>query len=278
MALFYFIPTAVKSILIQFKPALNHLSLRNTQKKMPQQKRKILSVFPVVAALALILLVMTSVSDPDVTVVSKNAAFGSNTSLLINPLLAYSQLNLKDLGLNEKAFQLAVKGWLKLKAKGHLTKDVISICDFTQSSNKKRLYVIDLAAGTLLFNTLVAHGKNTGDEFARYFSNNPSSLQSSLGFYVTKEAYTGSHGLGLKLMGIEPGFNDRAEERAIVMHGANYVCNEFIDQYGRLGKSWGCPAVPFGEHEQIINAIKDGSCLFIYFPDKAYLAASKLLR
>ena len=130
----------------------------------------------------------------------------------------------------------------------------------------------------MLFNTLVAHGKNTGEEYAHYFSNNPSSLQSSLGFYLTKEAYTGSHGLGLKLIGLEAGFNDRAAERAIVMHGASYVCNEFIDQYGRLGKSWGCPAVPFELHEQIINTIKDGTCLFIYYPDKAYLAASKLIR
>ncbi len=199
-------------------------------------------------------------------------------STVSDPMQMYATLHLKELGLSEKAYQLGVKGWGKLKAKGEVTKNIISICDFTQSSNNKRLYVIDLAGGVLLFNTLVAHGKNTGEEYARHFSNSPSSLESSLGFYITKEAYEGSHGLGLKLMGIEPGFNDHAEERAIVMHGASYVCNQFIDQYGRLGKSWGCPAVPFGVHEQIINAIKDGSCLFIYYPDKAYLATSKLLK
>ena len=227
--------------------------------------------------LTIALVFCTSASKPGSDIDAVSQPVGAMHSF-VNPLVVYSNLHLKELGLSEKAFELAMKGWTKLKAKGQISRDVISICDFTQSSNNKRLYVIDLAKGTLLFNTLVAHGKNTGEEFARKFSNSPSSLQSSLGFYVTKEAYEGSHGLGLRLSGIEPGFNDRAEERAIVMHGASYVCNEFIDQYGRLGKSWGCPAVPFGMHEKIINAIKGGTCLFIYYPDKAYLAASKLLR
>jgi hypothetical protein len=239
---------------------------------MPKHQRKLISVMSLILML-FIACFLTSASDSD-------AGKSEPIPFLIasNPLLLYSQMNLKELGLSEKAFTLAIKGWSKLKVKGNISKDIISICDFTQSSNKKRLYIIDLANGALLFNTLVAHGKNTGEEFARYFSNKPSSLQTSLGFYITREAYEGSHGLGLKLAGMEPGFNDRAEERAIVMHGADYVCDAFINQYGRLGKSWGCPAVPFGMHEKIINAIKDGSCLFIYYPDKTYLAASKLLR
>jgi hypothetical protein len=234
-------------------------------------------MFGALIALASAFILLTSAKDSDISADNKLQP-KALSSLFINSLPVYANLHLKELGLNEKAFELAVKGWCKLKLKGEVSKDIISICDFTQSSNNKRLYIIDLATGTLLFNTLVAHGKNTGDEFARHFSNNPSSLQSSLGFYITKEAYTGSHGLGLKLAGLEAGFNDRAEERAIVMHGATYVCNEFIDQYGRLGKSWGCPAVPFELHEQIINTIKDGTCLFIYYPDKIYLATSKLIR
>ena len=132
--------------------------------------------------------------------------------------------------------------------------------------------------GTLLFNTLVAHGKNTGEEFARSFSNEPESHKSSLGFYTTKDTYQGEHGLSLKLEGKEPGFNDKAEARSIVMHGAGYVCDNFICQFGRLGRSFGCPSVPYGEHEQIINAIKGGSCLFIYYPDKKYLTASRLVK
>ena len=228
--------------------------------------------------LAVVFLLLTSASVPGSKVVAETQPPDEVSSSSLSPISAYANLHLKDLGLSEQAFHLALKGWSKLKAGGKLNSDIISICDFTQSSNKKRLYIIDLATGTLLFNTLVAHGKNTGDEFARYFSNAPSSLKTSLGFYITKEAYEGSHGLGLRLMGIEQGFNDHAEDRAIVMHGASYVCNEFIDQYGRLGKSWGCPAVPQELHEQIINTIKDGTCLFIYYPDKAYLAASRLIR
>ena len=241
---------------------------------MQVKKASFIGLF-VALAVALVFCTSASKAGTDVDITNKPI---HEIAAFLNPVAVYNKLHLKELGLSEKAFQLAMKGWTKLKAKGQVTRDVISICDFTQSSNNKRLYVIDLASGTLLFNTLVAHGKNTGEEFARKFSNSPSSLQSSLGFYVTKDAYEGSHGLGLRLSGIEPGFNDRAEERAIVMHGASYVCNEFIDQYGRLGKSWGCPAVPFGLHEKIINAIKGGSCLFIYYPDKAYLAASKLLQ
>lgn len=234
--------------------------------------------FLTVVAIAAGLMFFTSATESGKTVYTAAKASNSFSFLSTNYREVYSDLRLKELGLNENAFKMALKGWAKLKEKGQVNRDIISICDFTQSSNNKRLYIIDLASGTMLFNTLVAHGKNTGDEIARYFSNSPSSLQSSLGFYLTKETFEGTHGLGLKLAGIEPGFNDRAEERAIVMHGASYVCNEFINQYGRLGKSWGCPAVPFELHEQIINTIKDGTCLFIYYPDKAYLAASKLLK
>lgn len=195
-----------------------------------------------------------------------------------NAGMVYNQLQLSSLGLPQAAFNLAVNGWQKLKAKGLVNKDVIAICDFSQSSNQKRLYIIDLEQDKLLFNTLVAHGKNTGEEFARYFSNEPSSLKSSLGFYTTQETYDGQHGLSLKLKGLERGINDNAEERAIVMHGADYVCDNFICKEGRLGRSWGCPAVPYEEHEAIINTLKDGSCLFIYYPDKKYLNSSKLVR
>ncbi len=191
----------------------------------------------------------------------------------------YQRLQLKQLGLDYNAFTLAVNGFEKLKAKGEIKRDIISICDFTQSSVNKRLYVIDLASGTLLFNTLVAHGKNTGEEFARFFSNTPSSNQSSLGFYRTAETYQGAHGLSLRLQGEEPGFNNNAEGRGIVVHGADYVSDNFASRCGcnRLGRSFGCPAVPMEQHEEIINAIKGGSCLFVYYPDKSYLNASRLI-
>jgi hypothetical protein len=196
---------------------------------------------------------------------------------LTNPPSLYVTLHLSDLGLAENVYQLALRGWQKLKGKGEVSKDILSICDFTQSSGRKRLYIIDLLHGKLLFNTFVAHGKNSGTEFARNFSNEPSSLASSLGFYTTGASYSGSHGLAMRLQGREKGFNDKAEERDIVMHGAFYVCQDFINCYGTLGRSFGCPAVPDDVHTQIINSIKDGSCLFIYYPDKKYLANSLLV-
>lgn len=191
--------------------------------------------------------------------------------------LLYAKLDLKDLGLSQPAFMLAIKGYKKMKANGAVTKDIISICDFSQSSNSKRLYILDLANGKVLFNTLVAHGRNTGEEFAKYFSNEPSSYKSSLGFYSTKNTYVGQHGLSLTLAGQEPGYNSNAESRAIVMHGADYVCNKFACDNGRLGRSLGCPAVSYELSTPIINTIKDGSCLFVYYPDNKYLSASKML-
>lgn len=195
-----------------------------------------------------------------------------------NSFNKYSSLHFTQFGLSDDVYQMALTGWRKLKEGGEVSKDILAICDFTQSSNNKRLYVIDLANGALLFNTLVAHGRNTGEEFAHSFSNDESSNKSSLGFYVTGETYTGEHGLSLKLNGKEQGFNDNAGNRAIVMHGADYVSFDFIRQFGRLGRSLGCPAIPFDMHEQIIQAIKEGSCLFIYYPDKNYLLSSNLLR
>ncbi len=209
---------------------------------------------------------------------TKPASSPSKASTFVAPQEVYQKLKLSEIGLSKVAFDLAVKGWGKLKRTGEVSKNVISICDFTQSSNNKRLYVIDLVKGQLLFNTLVAHGRNTGEEFARSFSNTPSSYKSSLGFYTTKGTYSGEHGLSLKLEGEEPGFNDKAEDRAIVMHGADYVCDKFICNFGRLGRSFGCPSVPYELHQQIINTIKDGSCLFVYYPDKKYLSSSKLLK
>lgn len=203
--------------------------------------------------------------------------FCSGSGVVKNYHSAYHQMQLGHLGLSQKAFEMAVNGWEKLLQSGVVRKSVVAICDFTQSSVQKRMYVIDLDEKKVLLKTWVAHGKNTGEEFARNFSNKPASLQSSLGFYAAGDAYTGEHGLSLKLKGLEKGFNDKAEERAIVLHGASYVCDSFICREGRLGRSWGCPAVSYDDHEFVINTLKDGGCLFIYYPDKKYLADSKLI-
>jgi hypothetical protein len=165
-------------------------------------------------------------------------------------------------------FSIALEGFYKFKDKGFFQKNLLTIIDFSQSSNSKRLWIIDLDANEVLFNTYVAHGKNTGDEFANSFSNKPESFQSSLGFYATAEIYNGKHGSSLKLDGLQKGLNDNARERAVVMHGAEYVSEKFIRPNKRLGRSLGCPAVPVELNSKIISLIKDKSCLFIYHPSK----------
>jgi hypothetical protein len=192
--------------------------------------------------------------------------------------LVYDSLRLEDLGLNEKAFQYAWKGYVSLRNAGKLKNtDIISICDFSQSSNNKRLYIIDVAEMRVLKNTYVAHGRGSGTEFARYFSNRPESHKSSLGFYVTGNTYTGQHGLSLKINGIERGINDKALARRIVVHGCDYVGDSFLSDNPFTGRSFGCPAVPKTETEEIIEMIKDGTCMFIYHPSKLYITKSKIL-
>jgi hypothetical protein len=192
--------------------------------------------------------------------------------------MVYDSLNLDDLGLSEEAFHYAIAGYQKLKQSGTILNDkVLSIVDFSKPSDKKRLFVIDLNNYKLLFNTYVAHGQNTGREFAKAFSNNPESHQSSLGFYVTSGTYNGSNGYSMYLKGMEKGFNNLAYERAIVMHGAPYVSEGFIRSQGYLGRSHGCPAVPEKLNKPIIEKIKNGSCFFIYSNNRSYLSKSRLL-
>ncbi len=168
-------------------------------------------------------------------------------------------------------FMKAMKGYHQLKSNGQLLKEhILTIVDFRLSSNTKRLWIIDLKEKKVLHHTLVAHGRNTGDEFAEKFSNTPESHQSSLGFYVTGETYIGKHGTSLYLDGMEKNINDNARERYIVMHGADYVSESFIKQNGRLGRSFGCPSIPREVEADIISLIADKSCLFIYYPESNY--------
>ncbi|MBB6371542.1 murein L,D-transpeptidase catalytic domain family protein [Chryseobacterium shigense] len=182
--------------------------------------------------------------------------------------------------LNYEVFAKALTGFENLKKAGLLNQDshLLTICDFSMSSNTKRLWVIDTNEKKVLFNSLVAHGKNTGEEFATNFSNTESSLQSSLGFYITDATYQGDNGYSLKLLGMDKGYNDAAYRRAIVMHGADYVSDDFASMHKRIGRSWGCPAVPRALTQPIINTIKGRNCLFIYYPDQKYLSSSEWLK
>ena len=191
----------------------------------------------------------------------------------------FASLNLAEKGLSREVFDLALKGFRKLGNDGKLMNcGILTIVDFSQSSKKKRFYVIDLLHKVLLFNTFVAHGKNTGDEFASHFSNISGSCQSSLGFYITrKEALGASVGLSLIIDGVEKGFNDNAQKRQIIMHGAAYATEAFIRRTGRLGRSFGCPSLPPDLIKPIFAAIKEGTCLFIYHHDDLYMSRSTLL-
>lgn len=191
--------------------------------------------------------------------------------------MLYDSLQLNKLGLSYEALEYAYKGYERLKKKGALqNEDILTVVDFSQSSFKKRMYILDVQQVKVVVHTYVAHGKNTGVQYAEKFSNTPESHQSSLGFYVTKGTYFGKHGLSLRLEGKEPGINCKAEDRAIVVHGADYVGAHRL-KMDYMGRSFGCPAVPRKDAEKVINTIKNGSCFFIYHPAKSYLHGSKLL-
>jgi len=190
----------------------------------------------------------------------------------------YDSLHLDLSGLSRQAYDYALQGWEKLIEQGKiLNQSVMAIVDFSQPSTQKRLYILDMENYRVLFNTLVAHGRNSGKEMANSFSNRASSFKSSPGFYITGDTYNGDNGYSLKLTGVEKGINDNAEHRAIVMHGADYVDESWINAQGYIGRSLGCPAVPRKDAIDIINTIKSGACLFIYSPNQQYVSHSMLL-
>lgn len=203
-----------------------------------------------------------------------------NTSIFSSEALYQSIAFDPEHELNYEVFSKALTGFENLKKAGLLNQDshLLTICDFSMSSNTKRLWIIDINDKKVLFNSLVAHGKNTGEEFATNFSNRESSLQSSLGFYITDATYQGDNGYSLRLLGMDKGFNDAAYRRAIVMHGADYVSDSFAAMHKRIGRSWGCPAVPKELTQPIINTIKGRNLLFIYYPDQNYLSSSEWLK
>ncbi|HEY4967738.1 MAG TPA: murein L,D-transpeptidase catalytic domain family protein [Puia sp.] len=191
----------------------------------------------------------------------------------------YNILSLDSLGLSKAAFDAAITGYQNLQKSGAIQHaGILSIVDFSLPSFKKRLFVLDMENGKLLFNTLVAHGRNSGQLVATRFSNRSRSFESSLGFYLTGETYNGQNGYSLRLLGIEPGINNNAFKRGIVVHGASYVNEETSNANGRMGRSEGCPAIPADIHRSVIEAIKDGSCFFIYGRNRRYLTSSKLLK
>jgi L,D-transpeptidase catalytic domain len=230
-------------------------------------------------ALLPMVMLMANVSSPNIkkskTIPAKTAVF----SIEKKPVLdAYAEWDFSAAGLSKDVFYSAIKGYNYLLQKNLIKNtDVLTIVDYSKSSSQKRLYVLDMNSGKILFNTLAAHGKNSGMDYASDFSNEESSNKTSLGFFITSNTYIGNNGYSLRLQGCEKGINDRAMERAIVMHGAGYVNENFVQNNGYLGRSHGCPAIPQQISKSIIDVIKNGSCLFLYHPTKKYTTASKIL-
>jgi len=190
----------------------------------------------------------------------------------------YNKMHLDSAGLQRNVFFYACKGYEYLLSQNKLQRpDVLTICDYSQLSSSKRLYIIDMVNGQLLVNTYVSHGKNSGKEYATSFSNRNNSHKSSLGFLVTADTYKGKAGYSMHFDGMEKGINDHVRARNIVLHGSYYVNEERADLGTLMGRSYGCPAVPYAEHEQIIDQIKGGSCFFIFSPDYNYTTSSKIL-
>ncbi|WP_044533042.1 murein L,D-transpeptidase catalytic domain family protein [Bacteroides intestinalis] len=177
--------------------------------------------------------------------------------------------------VNWKAFRQAVAGYYKIDNR---KREVLTLIDFSRPSTAKRLFVFDMRERKVLFSSVVSHGKNSGDNYATSFSNEYGSYKSSLGFYLTESTYQGKNGYSLILNGLEKGINDRARERAIVMHGAAYADPSVVSRGGRLGRSFGCPAVPQKLSRPIIDAIKGGSVMYIYAETPDYLAHSSVLK
>lgn len=221
-------------------------------------------------------IILTPVSS---NIITKDAVVVKQEKLDSAATVIYDSLRLNAIGLGKEVFAYAFRGFSYLAQEGKLNnEDMLSIVDFSKSSSKKRLFILDLKKMKIVFNTYVAHGMNSGQAFATRFSNSMESNQSSLGFYATSDTYIGKNGYSLRLEGLERGFNDNAYAREIVMHGADYVNEQLIRSRGYIGRSLGCPAVPPKLHKQIIDKIKNGSCLFIFSPDQNYITRSSILK
>jgi hypothetical protein len=177
-----------------------------------------------------------------------------------------------------EVLELALRAYECGQESGAVEGPLLTVIDYSLPSTQRRLWVIDVPHRRVLFHELVAHGENSGGNLATAFSNRDGSRQSSLGLFRTEDTYVGGHGVSLRLAGLEPGVNDRAMQRRIVMHGADYVDPGVADSLGRLGRSWGCPALPRPVSRRVIERIKGGSALFAYYPDRRWLGQSRFLR
>ena len=202
------------------------------------------------------------------------SGIATERSSVPNSLALYHEMALAGT-IDYAVFERAIAGYNRMG--GH-DKDILTVIDFTKPSTEKRLFVIDLKLKKILFISYVAHGRNSGEKYATSFSNREGSFKSSLGFYKTENTYYGKNGYSLVLDGLERGINDKAKERAIVMHGATYANPSTIRSCGRLGRSLGCPALPLAVSKKIIDTIKGGTLLYIHGDDKTYASRSTFIK
>ena len=238
--------------------------------------------------LSLVIFMITSVAgghDSNKKINSSNVSIPSNGGVKATVLTRinfedsirslYHKVGLSEIGMNFDVFRYGMIGYYSLKNAGKVENlDLVSFIDFTKQSTEKRFYTVDLKQFKVKFHSLVSHGKNTGENEAKFFSNTPNSNQSSLGFYLTGETYVGSKGYSMRLDGMDGSYNDKMRDRAVVMHDAPYVSDTWIKKYGRLGRSQGCPALPKEISRTVIDAIKGKSVIFAYYNDAQYLGGS----
>ncbi|MDQ6803309.1 MAG: murein L,D-transpeptidase catalytic domain family protein [Acidobacteriota bacterium] len=206
-------------------------------------------------------------------------AFAGAVQLYAAPDALITTLVSQAPGLRADVLRMALDAAGSAAERGLLPRrNLLTVIDYSLPSSQQRMFVFDLIEKKLLFHELVAHGKSSGGDVAGFFSNEPGSEATSLGLFVTQDTYIGHNGYSLRLRGLEAGVNDMASERAIVLHGAYYVSREAIRVLGRLGRSWGCPAVRSEIAQKLIDTIRGGSAIFAYYPEKSWLSNSVYLR
>lgn len=244
------------------------------QKKTVMKRLKLVTVPGMILVVIAILTLSWVPVNPENVEIKREEKLTLSSEMLLEQHAStiYWEAELHEKGLKFEVFEKAYIGYLNLQGSKHtsLQSHVLSIADFSQSSKKKRLWIVDLNNSRLILNTWVSHGRGSGGEMATKFSNTNNSHQSSLGFYLTGEVYYGKHGRSLRLDGMDSGFNDNARQRAIVLHGASYVSQSAINSLNRLGLSHGCPAVPLELTDEIIDVIKNKTVFYIHADYPSY--------
>jgi L,D-transpeptidase catalytic domain len=205
---------------------------------------------------------------------SARAADAARPSVRSTPLSSTSARRLVASGVPATPLRHALNAFECARSRGQVDGSTLTLIDYSRPSAQRRMWVIDLERGRVRFHEYVTHGRNSGHARSIRFSNEMGSKQSSLGLFRTAETYVGRHGYSLRLDGLEAGVNDRARERAIVIHGADYATGTVARQFGRLGRSWGCPAVDPAIHRALIDGVRGGTAVFAYYPDADWLADS----